>query len=75
MRRDHLLALSTLDVAGKSTFLRVLTGDIKLDEGACQIGETVIFGHFEQEPTFPEQKRELPSCASVCVPLAMIEGL
>lgn len=43
--------------SGKSTFLKVLTGDVTLDDGSVTIGDTVVFGHFEQEPTLPEQQR------------------
>lgn len=34
---------------GKSSFLRALLGHIPLNHGSIQVGETVVFGHFDQE--------------------------
>ena len=36
--------------AGKSTLIRLLTGEDKPDGGKVVIGDTVVFGHFSQEP-------------------------
>lgn len=33
---------------GKSTFLRLLTGELELQQGSRQLGETVKFGYYEQ---------------------------
>jgi ATP-binding cassette subfamily F protein uup len=35
--------------AGKSTFIKVLTGEVPTDTGKVVIGETVVFGHYNQE--------------------------
>jgi ATP-binding cassette subfamily F protein uup len=35
--------------AGKSTFIKVLTQNIPPDTGKVVIGETIVFGHFNQE--------------------------
>ena len=34
---------------GKSSFLKALMGQIPLDSGSIHVGETVIFGHYDQE--------------------------
>lgn len=34
---------------GKSTFLNILTQELKLDSGRIQTGETVKFGHYKQD--------------------------
>lgn len=43
---------------GKSTFIKMLLGDVKPDEGNIVIGETVRFGYFSQEGLqFDEQQK------------------
>ncbi|MFH5832411.1 ABC-F family ATP-binding cassette domain-containing protein [Halalkalibaculum sp. DA3122] len=34
---------------GKSTFLKILTGEEPLDSGKRRVGETIAFGHYRQE--------------------------
>jgi len=34
---------------GKTTFLKLLTGELKPDTGKVVIGDTVVFGHYRQE--------------------------
>lgn len=44
--------------AGKSTFIRMLLGDVKPDAGRFDIGDTVRFGYFSQEGLrFDERQR------------------
>jgi len=43
---------------GKSTFLKILTGEIKADSGRLETGETIIFGHYRQQGLeFEDTKR------------------
>jgi ABC transport system ATP-binding/permease protein len=35
--------------AGKSTFIKTITGEVESDTGKVVIGETIIFGHYHQE--------------------------
>ena len=43
---------------GKTTFLRMLLGEIEPDSGHFDIGETIRFGYYSQEPpTFSPEKR------------------
>lgn len=34
---------------GKSTFLNILTGELKSDRGAREVGQTTVFGYYKQE--------------------------
>lgn len=43
---------------GKSTFVRMLIGEEAMDAGTIQTGETVVFGHYQQqEIQFPPDQR------------------
>ena len=43
---------------GKSTFLKMLLGEVKPDSGSCDIGETVVFGYYSQDGlAFDEQMK------------------
>lgn len=39
----------TFTISGKTTFLRVLTGQLPIDHGEIEIGETVVIGVYDQE--------------------------
>ncbi|HKK44711.1 MAG TPA: ABC-F family ATP-binding cassette domain-containing protein [Balneolaceae bacterium] len=44
--------------AGKSTFLKILTGEESIDSGKIRTGETIAFGHYRQEGLdFDENQR------------------
>lgn len=34
---------------GKSTFLKILTGEVEADSGELDTGETIVFGHYQQK--------------------------
>ena len=38
--------------AGKTTFLKTIMGEIALDKGWCNVGETIEFGYYSQMPEF-----------------------
>ena len=43
---------------GKSTFLNIITGNIKADNGSYEVGETVVFGYYKQDGIqFDENQR------------------
>jgi len=45
---------------GKSTFLKMLLGEVKPDSGSFDIGETVVFGYYSQDGlAFDEQMKVL----------------
>lgn len=44
--------------SGKSTFLKMITGEVKPDRGKIRAGSTVVFGYYKQEGIkLPEDKR------------------
>ena len=44
--------------AGKSTFLKMLLGEVKPDSGSFDVGETVVFGYYSQDGlAFDEQMK------------------
>jgi len=45
--------------SGKSTFLNLITGNLKPDEGTVTVGETVVFGYYRQEglPVYREDQK------------------
>jgi ATP-binding cassette subfamily F protein uup len=57
-QRDRIGVVGNNGV-GKSTFLRVLMGELKLQEGSVKVGETVQIGYYEQKglQLTPEQER------------------
>lgn len=52
------IGVTGINGAGKTTFLNVLAGRQKLDDGVVQVGETVRLAYYTQlMPTIPEDKR------------------
>ncbi len=47
--RDARIGIVGRNGAGKSTFLRMLTGEVRPDRGSIVIGDTVNIGYFSQE--------------------------
>ncbi|MDR3195140.1 MAG: ABC-F family ATP-binding cassette domain-containing protein [Tannerella sp.] len=42
---------------GKSTFIKMLTGEVAVDSGRFNVGETVRFGYYSQEGILPDEDR------------------
>ena len=55
--RDERMAIVGENGCGKTTLLRILSGELAPDAGSVQIGETVKIGFFKQE--FPEMDPKL----------------
>ena len=53
--RDDRIGIIGPNGRGKSTLLRIISGDIKPDKGTVEIGETVKIGFFTQESTEMDQ--------------------
>ena len=47
--RDARIGIVGHNGAGKSTFLRMLTGEVRPDSGTITLGDTVNIGYFSQE--------------------------
>ena len=48
-KKGERVGVVGINGAGKSTFIKVLTGEVPTDTGKVVIGETVVFGHYNQE--------------------------
>ncbi|MDR2042530.1 MAG: ABC-F family ATP-binding cassette domain-containing protein [Tannerella sp.] len=44
---------------GKSTFIKMLIGEVSPDSGCFDIGETVRFGYYSQEGLLPDENRKV----------------
>ena len=48
-KRGERIGIIGKNGVGKSTFLKILTGEIEADSGNVDTGETIVFGHFQQK--------------------------
>lgn len=48
-KRGERIGIIGKNGAGKSTFLKVLTGEESADSGSIDKGETIVFGHYKQQ--------------------------
>ena len=61
--------------AGKSTFLRILTGEEAPDSGKVRTGETIVFGHYKQEGLdFDEDQRVIDVIEDVAKVIELSNG-
>lgn len=44
---------------GKSTFIKILTQEVRADAGKVVIGDTVVFGHYTQDGIDPTQQKRV----------------
>ncbi|TNE72757.1 ABC transporter ATP-binding protein [bacterium] len=60
---------------GKSTFLKLITGEIQTDSGSLETGETIIYGHFRQQALdFNPEKRVIDVVRDVAEYIEMADG-
>jgi len=51
---------------GKTTFINMITGDLRQDRGKISVGQTMVFGYFSQEPLqLKEDRRVLDAVKDV----------
>jgi len=61
--------------AGKSTFLKILTGEEEIDSGKRRVGETIVFGHYRQEGfDFDEDQRVIDVIEDVAKVIELSNG-
>ncbi|SHE38895.1 ATP-binding cassette, subfamily F, uup [Fodinibius roseus] len=61
--------------AGKSTFLKLLTGEEPIDSGKIRTGETIVFGHYRQEGLiFDEDQRAIDVIEDVAKVIKLSSG-
>lgn len=57
-RHNERIGIIGKNWVGKSTFIRILLGEEEMDAGHIKIGETVVFGHYQQKDVhFPPDMR------------------
>ncbi len=62
--------------AGKSTFIRLLTGEEKTDLGKVVIGDTIVFGHYQQDGmALKEDKRVIEVIQDIAEYIPLEKGL
>lgn len=60
---------------GKSTFLKLLTGEEEPDSGKIRVGETIVFGHYRQDGIdFDEEQRVIDVIESVAKVIELADG-
>ena len=60
---------------GKSTFLKIITGDEEADSGEVQTGQTIEFGYYKQQETgFDEDLRVIDVVKEVASVITMADG-
>ena len=60
---------------GKSTFIKILTGEIPLDKGVIHIGETVKFGYYAQDGLqFDEQMKVIDVIRNIAEEISLGDG-
>ncbi len=61
--------------AGKSTFLKIITGEIEADSGKVRPGETVVFGHYKQDTlNFDDEQRVIDVIQEVAKYVELADG-
>ncbi|MDR9366304.1 MAG: ABC-F family ATP-binding cassette domain-containing protein [Balneolaceae bacterium] len=48
-KRGERIGIIGKNGVGKSTFLKILTGEVAADSGEVDTGETIVFGHYQQK--------------------------
>jgi len=60
---------------GKSTFLKLITGEEQPDSGKIRVGETIAFGHYRQDGIdFDEDQRVIDVIESVAKVIELADG-
>ncbi len=62
--------------AGKSTFIKMITGEVPTDTGKVIIGETIVFGHYHQETiNLDEDKFVIDTIRDIAEYIPLAKGL
>ncbi len=60
---------------GKSTFLKIITGEEKVDSGDVLTGQTIVYGHYQQQGiTFNEKERVIDVIKEVAEVIELANG-
>lgn len=75
-RKGERVGISGPNGTGKSTFIKLITGDTDIDTGKRVIGETVAFGHFRQDGIqLSEDKRVIDVIRDIAEYIPLKKGL
>ena len=74
-KRGDRIGLVGKNGVGKSTFLKLITGEMSLDAGKIILGETVRLGHYRQEnPPFEAEKRVIDIVKDIAEVIPLAKG-
>lgn len=75
-KKGERLGIVGSNGAGKSSFIKVMTGEIATDTGKVVIGETVVFGHYNQDGLqFNEDKMVIDTIRDIAEYIPLAKGL
>ena len=74
-KRGERIGILGKNGVGKSTFLKILTGELKADSGEVDTGETIVFGHFQQKGIeIDEQMRVIDVLKEIASVIELSDG-
>ncbi|MDD2562606.1 MAG: ABC-F family ATP-binding cassette domain-containing protein [Salinivirgaceae bacterium] len=74
-RRFERLGIVGKNGTGKTTFLNLITGNIKADSGTIDTGETVVFGYYKQTGmTFDENMKVIDAVREIAEVVKLGDG-
>lgn len=74
-KRGERIGIIGKNGVGKSTFLKIITGEVEADSGVVDTGETIVFGHFQQKGIeVDEQMRVIDVLKEVASVIELADG-
>jgi ABC transport system ATP-binding/permease protein len=74
-RRGEKIGIAGKNGSGKSTFLKLIMGELIPDSGKIQIGETVVFGYYSQDGMLmQDDKRVIEVVRDIADVIPMADG-
>lgn len=74
-KRGERIGIIGKNGVGKSTFLKIITGEVEADSGEVDTGETIVFGHYQQKGIeIDEQMRVIDVLKEVASVIELADG-
>lgn len=74
-RRGEKIGIAGRNGSGKSTFLKLIMGEVTPDTGKIQVGETVVFGYYSQDGMLNhDDKRVIEVVREIADVIPMADG-